>query len=270
MRKLIFRSENHHGEELVAALWEAGTAGLFEIGNEVHAYFDDDVEISALRSRPDFLSEEEAEHSTHEAISKEGWTGILAGRRFFIAPPWLHDATPPGRMRLTVHAGAAFGTGRHETTQLMIGQLEKYVRHGETVVDVGCGSGILCEAARMLGAATVIGCDIDQSAVATARDQFGLPVFAGSADALPTASAGLLLVNISARVIDALAPELKRVARPGARVILAGFTSDCVPKSFQQRQKIALGDWECWIGTRENFTVEAAVRGAGKHSANWW
>ncbi len=69
--------------------------------------------------------------------------------------------TPPGRLRLEIYPGMACGTGRHPATQLCLQAIERYVRPGARVLDVGSGSGILSDAARLMGAASVIGCDID-------------------------------------------------------------------------------------------------------------
>lgn len=271
MRELVFRLDPSQEEELLASLWEAGTAGVVEGTASLRAFFDEETDVSGLLGRPDFLSVEDAGDEPAAGFSTEDWTGIQAGERFFIAPPWLQEPTPPGRTRIIVDAGSAFGTGRHETTQLMIAVLEKLVQGGETVLDIGCGTGILGQVVQALGAASVVGCDIDALAVRSAHDNFGLPVFLGSADALPTASADILLVNISSRIIDLLAAELKRVTKPGGRVLLGGITHERTPATFTPEERVELGDWQCWIGARENFTVEEPLRGAVvAHPAQWW
>ena len=84
------------------------------------------------------------------------WPSIVVGR-FFVVAPWSEDETPEGLLRLSVHPGLAFGTGRDTTTQLCLDALEEMVTPGMEVLDVGTGSGILAEAAYLLGARRVAG-----------------------------------------------------------------------------------------------------------------
>lgn len=90
---------------------------------------------------------------------------IEIGEKLLIRPVWRDDYDPKGRMVLHLEPGIAFGTGTHETTRLCLEALEKYVSDGATVLDVGCGSGILAVASLLLGAKSAIGIDIDELAV---------------------------------------------------------------------------------------------------------
>ena len=87
------------------------------------------------------------------------------GEKLLIRPIWRDDYDPQGRIVLNLEPGLAFGTGTHETTRLCLEALEKYVNKGDTVLDVGCGSGILSVAALLLGAGSATGIDIDELAV---------------------------------------------------------------------------------------------------------
>src|SRR5205823_9136168 len=129
-----------------------------------------------------------------------------------VCPEWRSDPTPPGRIRITVNAGLAFGTGAHETTRLCLEAIERHLKAGMTVVDVGTGSGILAEAAYKLGAGAVYANDNDPEAVAVARENFeragvNVTVSLGSANALPANIADLIVANISPAWISDLAPE---------------------------------------------------------------
>lgn len=92
------------------------------------------------------------------------------GEKLLIRPTWEDDFDPDGRKVLNIEPGLAFGTGTHETTRLCLETLEKHISEGKTVLDIGCGSGILSIAALLLGAEKAIGVDIDALAVKTARE----------------------------------------------------------------------------------------------------
>ncbi|HEX4773147.1 MAG TPA: 50S ribosomal protein L11 methyltransferase [Bryobacteraceae bacterium] len=268
MHSVLLHPEQHDVELLTAQLWELGTIGIVEEGGCLRAFFDDAVDTSSLSYVVELR--EETETGSYN-ISQEDWTPLLVGGKFFIAPSWVTDPPPEGRLRLTVDSPAAFGTGRHETTQLALEYLEEAITGGEAVMDVGCGSGILSAAAMMLGAKTVVGCDIDELAVGSAIRDFDVSAFAGSADAIRAGFADLLLVNISARVIDTLAPELKRIAKPDARVLLSGFIRGHEPDCFVPQERRERGDWLCSIGTRDSIRAPDVSAGAiVRQSAQWW
>jgi len=227
----MFSLELRNGPEgrdlLIAELWDAGSAGIVELDDSrLRAFFDDEDAHAALEARfapfqPVYRREEERDWV---AYSREDWRPILAGARFFLVPEWRDDPAPPGRFRIAVNPGMAFGTGVHETTQLCIEALERRVRPGLAVLDVGTGSGILAEVAELLGAERVLACDNDPIAVAVARGNLRTPLlFVGSADAVDARAADILVANISPEAVVALAPEFRRVLRPGGLAILSGF-----------------------------------------------
>jgi ribosomal protein L11 methyltransferase len=121
-----------------------------------------------------------------------------------------------------VNPGMAFGTGFHETTQLCLEALEDYVHPGQSFLDVGTGSGILSEAAELLGATGIYACDTDPVAVEVARRKLGC-AFVGSADAVRAGVADIVVANISPQAIAMIAPDLLRVCKPGGTAILSGF-----------------------------------------------
>ena len=110
----------------------------------------------------------------------------------------------------------ACGTGRHPATQLCLQAIERYVKPGARVLDVGSGSGILSDAARLVGAGCVIGCDVDPDAVRIARERVHVPMFVGSVDAVRAEWADVIVTNIDAATLERIAPELERV-REGNR-----------------------------------------------------
>ncbi len=115
---------------------------------------------------------------TISGVCEEDWANswkayykpIEIGEKIVIVPAWEKYDAPAGKLVVRMDPGMAFGTGSHETTRLVIGLLEKYVRGGERVLDVGCGSGILAICAAKLGAKECKAYDIDPVAVKVARE----------------------------------------------------------------------------------------------------
>lgn len=220
MFSLVIRAPESARDVLIAELWEMGSAGVVELDAvQVRAFFDDDGARAELRLRfPEAEWREEEEHDwVAEARSK--LPAMLVGERFFLVPEWLDDATPEGRFRITVNPGQAFGTGFHETTQLCLEALEEFVRSGAQVLDVGTGSGILAQAAGLLGARRVWACDNDPVAVEVARAVVR-DVWVGSVDSVRPGLADVVVANLTADVIVPLAAGL---VAAGRLVLLSGI-----------------------------------------------
>lgn len=253
MQSILFRCESAEADQLVAELWEQGSAGILEEPGGLRAFFARDADVQGLLARhQDIVLDRRQEQVTDwTEVSRENWDPLSIGKRFFVAPPWLHHVpTPPGRMRLVIDCRRAFGTGRHESTQLCIEALERYLGCGDCVADIGCGSGILSLVATKLGAGTVVSCDVDPVAVQETREIARTPAFAGSMNAIRSNWADIVVANISAVAIDAMAEDLRRVARPGAMLILAGFITENPPKRFSPEHVICKYDWSCWVCRR--------------------
>lgn len=159
------------------------------------------------------------------------------GERLYVVPEWLRgEASPEGRIPLYLNPGLIFGTGSHGTTRLCLEGVERYVRPGDRVLDLGTGSGILAIAALRLGAAEALGCDIDPKAAGVAGENAGyngiggeFQVFSGdilSDAALQEALRGqyqLILANIIADVIIPLCGIVGRYLAPGGRFLTSGI-----------------------------------------------
>lgn len=157
-------------------------------------------------------------------LTQSQFAPIRISDRLWIVPSW-HSAPDPGAINLELDPGLAFGTGSHPTTRLCLEWLEQEIRPGVTLLDYGCGSGILGIAALKLGAADVLGVDIDASALTAAadnaaRNRVGMRL-AHSADAL-TASFDRVVANILTNPLMLLAPLLSARLKPGGKLALSG------------------------------------------------
>lgn len=154
------------------------------------------------------------------------FTPLRIADGLWIVPSWC-DAVDPAAINLALDPGLAFGTGSHPSTRLCLRWLQRELHAGETVLDFGCGSGILAIAAGRLGASRVLGTDIDPHALAASRvnaarngvDATFLPVDELSA----REGFDVVAANILANPLIALAPALSRHVRPGGRIVLSGI-----------------------------------------------
>lgn len=148
--------------------------------------------------------------------------------RLWVVPSW-HAVPEPDAVNIILDPGLAFGTGAHPTTRLCLRWLDKHLQGGESVIDFGCGSGILAIAALKLGAATASGVDVDEQALLAARFnavQNRVDVqFHGAADKLG-GPARIVIANILTNPLRVLAPLLAGLTEPGGRVVLSGVLAD--------------------------------------------
>ncbi len=233
---------------LIAELWERGCAGIIEVDSRrVRVFFEDGAARDDLLKMYPGSSVRLEEQRDWVQAARDLLQPLEVGRRFFLVPAWRQDPAPPGRFRIAVNPGLAFGTGVHESTQLCMEALEDYVKPGTSVLDVGAGSGILSRAAQLLGAARIYACDIDRVAVEIAGKGEPLNRFVGSVDAVASGSADVVVANINPEVILQLAPDLLRVRRNGGVLLASGLENDevdlvaaALPRPREIRHK---GNW---------------------------
>jgi ribosomal protein L11 methyltransferase len=162
------------------------------------------------------------------ALTQAQFDPIAIGKHLWIVPSWHQlpsAADEPEAIVLRLDPGMAFGTGDHPTTRLCLAWLEENLADSESVIDYGCGSGILAIAAKKLGAGLVVGTDIDDQAIsaarANARDNHAEIAFTSSKE-FASEPADVVVANILSNPLKVLAPLLTSLVRPGGRLVLSG------------------------------------------------
>ncbi len=166
---------------------------------------------------------------------------INVGERLTVCPTWEQVDDTEGRAVLRIDPGMAFGTGTHHTTRMCLEILEKHIKGGETIADIGCGSGILSAAAMLMGAGAATAVDIDPVATKTAAenaeyngiDIMKYTVYTGDIlsdkqirSAFTKQKYDIVLANIVANVIIALAPLVPQLMHEGSVFIASGIIED--------------------------------------------
>jgi len=193
------------------------------------------------------------------ALTQRQFEPIRAGERLWIVPTW-HEPPEAGAVNIVLDPGAAFGTGSHPTTRLCLAWLERSVARGDSVLDYGCGSGILGIAALKLGAARAAAVDIDPLALEAARynsqrNAVALEVL--DARRALTGMFRITVANILANPLRMLAPILTSHTQPGGRLALSGILAEQAPEVIAAYAPAASlevaaseGDWVLIAGER--------------------
>ena len=202
----------------VIALFD-GTADAGELG----AMLAEAARAAGFDAVPPFTTETVAEQNWVQ-LTQSQFDPIRITDRLWIVPSW-HAAPDPAAINIELDPGMAFGTGSHPTTRLCLEWLCGVVTPGCSVLDYGCGSGILGIAAAKLGAGEVLGIDIDEKAVEAARDNAARNQAAMRLQhsAVPVGDRfDLVVANILTNPLCVLAPAISARVAPGGRVALSG------------------------------------------------
>jgi ribosomal protein L11 methyltransferase len=212
--------------------WQDTTVvGLFD------AAVDTDLITTFLQGQPIFAAGlnhrfEQVEDKDWEREWMDNFHPMQFGQRLWICPSW-RDVPNPNACNVMLDPGLAFGTGTHETTALCLEWLESIDLTGKTVVDFGCGSGILAIAALKLGASHAIGIDIDPKAITASKENAERNDVAGLAewhllDNAPTCNADIVVANILAGPLIALKQLVCSYANINGAVVLSGILEEQV------------------------------------------
>lgn len=207
----------------------------------------------------------------------QDWQPLRFGARLWICPTWL--APPdPAAVNLRLDPGNAFGTGTHATTALCLEWLAAQDLVDCTLLDFGCGSGVLAIAALRLGAARAWGCDTDAAALRVtsenaARNGVADRLWIGAAHELPALAADVVVANILSRILIDVAPQLGRRLRAGGRLALAGILNDQADAVIRAYApwcplvRVATrDDWVLLAGTRADAASGGETAAGAGHS----
>jgi len=231
-----------------------------------------DRTVSELRRRVENILGREVRLDVRR-ISAEDWSvswrkeykPLRIGERLVVKPTWESFQPGPEDLVIEMDPGLAFGCGTHPTTAMCLQLLERYVRPGMVVLDVGTGSGILAIAAALLGAGTVWAVDEDPVAVRTARENVARNNLAGrvrvrEGNLLDDLSepADLVVANILAEVLTVLCPAAATALEPGGRFILSGILDRreemvrraLLANDFRIEEYLAEREWVALVGVR--------------------
>lgn len=237
--------------------------------NRVSALFENNQDVGTiLRSAAGSIGLAQLPVYRVETLGDNDWVRltqsqfepIKISQRLWVVPSW-HVPIDPNAINIALDPGLAFGTGSHPTTRLCLRWLDNHLHGGETMLDYGCGSGILAIAAIKLGAASAIGIDVDSQALSAGRDnaianrvahiQFHL------ADDAPDRSYDLVVANILTNPLHMLAPLLANATRLGGRIVLSGILEEQAQEVMETYQRwfdlnvpIFEEGWSCLSGRR--------------------
>lgn len=244
----------------------------------VKAYFEENVAapelLATVRERVETLKamdigidmgtlELEIE-TVHEQDWSENWKKYYkpfhAGERLVVKPSWEPYEPKDGDLVIEMDPGMAFGTGTHETTNMCMQMLEKYVQPGMTCIDLGTGTGILAIAAAKLGATDVLAIDLDENAVKVAHENIAhnglentIRAKAGDLFKQTSESADVVVANIIASVICSLCAPARAHINEGGVFICSGIireyeqdVRDALEKAgYTLENRIEKGEWVC-------------------------
>ena len=239
------------------------------------ALFAGDADLSSIKAvLPRTLLAENSKSEVSRLEDRE-WTRvwmddfapIQMGPRLWVCPSW---AVPPDEALVNVmlDPGLAFGTGTHATTAMCLGALDAAVSGGESVVDYGCGSGILAIAALKLGASKALGVDNDPQALAASRDnaarnqistdQFDVVMPEDDMLLAWSNAASVVVANILAGPLLSLAHDLIELTAPGGRLLLTGVLEEQAAKLIEHYERVSLDV----IDRRDGWVLLSGVKPA--------
>ncbi|ETA80168.1 50S ribosomal protein L11 methyltransferase [Youngiibacter fragilis] len=227
--------------------WDFADINIFEFKDKavIKAYFSEDADatgiceeirgkISGLREFGFEIGEFEV---TSRKVNEEDWANnwkkyykpTKIGERFVVRPLWEEYKASGDEIIISMDPGMAFGTGTHETTRMCLEALERHMSKGDTVFDIGTGSGILAIGASLLGAGEVVGVDLDPVAVDSAKENVGfnaldnVDIRLGNLMDTVEGTADVIVANIIAEIVVVLIDDVRLKLKAGGKFISSGI-----------------------------------------------
>ena len=244
-------------------LWSrTQVCGLFD------ATLDPAQALAELRTR---LDAEAVARARIETLPDQDWQRawmdqfkpLCFGKRLWVVPRW-HTPPEPAAVNILLDPGLAFGTGTHPTTALCLEWLDGQDLDGKTVIDFGCGSGILALAAAKLGARAVWAVDHDPQALLATKDNaeangVAARIHRCDADTLPETAVDVVLANILAGPLIALAPRFAELVKPDGHVVLSGILAEQADEVLEK--------YRAWFTMTPITVREGWVRAHGQRTS---
>ncbi|RCX17981.1 [LSU ribosomal protein L11P]-lysine N-methyltransferase [Anaerobacterium chartisolvens] len=252
---------------------------LSSLGNDViiKAYFQGDINITELeqlvkekiRFISNFLNTGHG-YSGYTEVDDEDWSTawkkyykpIHISKGIVIKPSWEDYNMKDGEIVIELDPGMAFGTGTHETTAMCAGLLQKYLKQGDEVIDVGCGTGILSIIAAKLGANHITAVDIDEVAIRVTRENCiinsvhdRVHALRGVLDEVPAQKADIVAANIIANIIIDISKIMPYYLKAGGYFIASGIIKErsrevmeaCEAEGFSCIERLESGEWVAMV-----------------------
>lgn len=264
--------------------WDYTDTSIFEYGGEaavVKGYFDEGSNVHDIKNyvikKLDDLKNDNTDIGKGlvfiNTVKEEDWANnwkkyyktTKIGNKIVVKPLWEKYEKKDGEIVLELDPGMAFGNGTHETTRMCINALEKYVKEGSTLFDIGTGSGILSIAASKLGAKSVTAVDFDHAAVESAKKNIkynniqNIKVLYGNLTDVVKGKADIIVANIIAEVIVTLSKSVGNFIKDGGYFITSGIIEErqkdvedsLKSKGFKICEEKKEGEWICIISRYE-------------------
>ncbi|MBW1605505.1 50S ribosomal protein L11 methyltransferase [Lactobacillus sp. Sy-1] len=285
-QELTVKTNNESIEAINNMLMEAGASGIQVDDHSavvvINAYFNERVKINELipelQVRIDQLADFGLDPSPAEIslkpVNDDSWA--LTWEKYYhptrltrfltVVPDWEeYQPTSQNELIIKLNPGRAFGTGTHPTTILTLQGLETVIRGGESMLDVGTGSGVLSIAAKLMGVEHIKAFDLDEVAVSSALENINLNPVAKDVEVSANDMLNgiddvvdIIAANMLSDVIQPLIPQAFNCLKPGGKMVISGIINDkfdliidtLVQNGFTISETLAMDDWRGIIATR--------------------